>query len=94
MLINKLSMQETVDKLSQDFNLIKSWDQRLFMLIAIGSKAPIIDQSKYSITFNIEGCASKVELLFNNQDRLIEGYADSLIIKGLIEYLFIVIELH
>ena len=81
-----ITIQDTADMLTQDFIKLKSWEHRFLLLMSIASNAPIIDTSSYTKTFKVEGCASRVELLFNPQSRLIEGRADSLIIKGLIEF--------
>jgi cysteine desulfuration protein SufE len=83
-----------IDEIVENFSLLDDWDDRYRYLIELGRQLPPLEQSAYTETNKVQGCASQVWLETNVRPNgaagpvlTFVGDSDAHIVRGLIAIL-------
>jgi cysteine desulfuration protein SufE len=83
-----------IDEIVENFSLLDDWDDRYRYLIELGRQLPPLEQSAYTETNKVQGCASQVWLKTNVRPNgaagpvlTFVGDSDAHIVRGLIAIL-------
>ena len=84
-----MTINETQDKIIDDFSLFDDWMDKYNLLIDLGKELPVIDPKFKVKDFLIEGCQSKVWLHPEYNGNIISFTADSdaIITRGIVALL-------
>ncbi|WP_087024639.1 cysteine desulfuration protein SufE [Thaumasiovibrio subtropicus] len=83
----------TPEKLQKNFARCKDWEQKYLYIIELGERIPVIDASKQTSDYLIQGCQSQVwvdmQIDQDTQTLTLKGNSDAAIVKGLVAVVFI-----
>ena len=81
-----MSINETQDKIIEEFGLFEDWMDKYNLLIDLGKELPVIDPKFKVKDFLIEGCQSKVWLHpeFNGSVISFTADSDAIITRGIV----------
>jgi cysteine desulfuration protein SufE len=85
---NKLVKRQ--EKLAQEFNALKDWEERYRRLIEYGKRLPELPKELYDDKYKVRGCQSQVWLhatLSEQKHVILQADSDALIVKGLVAIL-------
>ncbi|MEM7071442.1 MAG: SufE family protein [Pseudomonadota bacterium] len=88
---SKISIQEALDNLIDEFSFLETWEERYSYIIEMGNEIEPYPPDKQDNAHKIEGCISQVWYMsYQNEDGSLHMVADSdaFIVKGLIAILF------
>ena len=84
-----MKIKEIQDQIVEEFDIFDSWMDKYEYLIELGKSVPVIDDINKTDDNIIKGCQSKVWLHAQENDGIVEFYADSdaIITKGIVSLL-------
>ena len=92
MSLTKMSIQEKINQIKENFSYFDNWEDRYEYLIDLGKKIPVLDESFKIDEFKVQGCSSNLWVIPEIKEDIIyfQGGSDSVIVQGLFAILCMV----
>lgn len=84
-----MSLNVSFDDIKEDMAFLEAWEDRMSYVIDLGKAMPALDQSECNELTRVEGCASQVWIVPEQNDGVLHfrGGSDAMIVQGLIAVL-------
>ncbi len=84
-----MSLTTHFDEINEDMAFLESWEDRMAYVIDLGKAMPALDPSECNDLTRVEGCASQVWIVPEQNDETLSfrGASDAMIVQGLIAVL-------